>query len=205
MLVVTAGSREGGLICGRLLIVAAVAAAVLAAPAGAIAAPAEVVGDVQFYPFSVDAENTSCAPVSDTPVGPTYACDPVNLVFPGQSLAVVVDRLHAAGWIDVTASVQSLVVGDGALVLATAQLAQPDGPDPTQRYHVRLWQVAPTVTLGNVHHEHGSPHAIDLAWDDAEAIIADGSAPDALVRSLEDPSFGTRVSARSRAGAETAR
>jgi acetylglutamate kinase len=35
-----------------------------------------------------------------------------------------------------------------------------------------------------------------LAWEDAEAIISDGSAPDALVRSLEDPTFGTRVSAR---------
>jgi acetylglutamate kinase len=40
-----------------------------------------------------------------------------------------------------------------------------------------------------------------LAWDDAEAIISDGSAPDALVRSLEDPTFGTRVSTRGRAGA----
>ena len=40
-----------------------------------------------------------------------------------------------------------------------------------------------------------------LAWDDAEAIIADGAAPDALVRALEDPTFGTRVSARARAGA----
>ena len=40
-----------------------------------------------------------------------------------------------------------------------------------------------------------------LAWDDAEAIIADGSAPHALVRALEDPTFGTRVSARARAGA----
>jgi acetylglutamate kinase len=40
-----------------------------------------------------------------------------------------------------------------------------------------------------------------LAWDGAEAIIADGSAPDALVRSLEDPTFGTRVSARAGAGA----
>jgi acetylglutamate kinase len=35
-----------------------------------------------------------------------------------------------------------------------------------------------------------------LAWDGAEAIISDGSAPDALVRSLTDPTFGTRVSAR---------
>ena len=40
-----------------------------------------------------------------------------------------------------------------------------------------------------------------LAWDDAEAIIADSSAPDALARALDDPTFGTRVSARARAGA----
>ena len=40
-----------------------------------------------------------------------------------------------------------------------------------------------------------------LSWDEAEAIIADGSAPDALQRALDDPSFGTRVSARARAGA----
>ena len=33
-----------------------------------------------------------------------------------------------------------------------------------------------------------------LAWDGAEAIIADAAAPDALVRALEDPTFGTRVS-----------
>jgi acetylglutamate kinase len=40
-----------------------------------------------------------------------------------------------------------------------------------------------------------------VAWEGAEAIISDGSAPDALVRSLEDPTFGTRVSNRSRTAA----
>ena len=40
-----------------------------------------------------------------------------------------------------------------------------------------------------------------LSWDEAEAIIADGSADNALQRALDDPSFGTRVSARARAGA----
>jgi acetylglutamate kinase len=34
-----------------------------------------------------------------------------------------------------------------------------------------------------------------LAWEGTEAIISDGSAPGALVRSLDDPAFGTRVSA----------
>ncbi|MEI7743836.1 MAG: acetylglutamate kinase [Chloroflexota bacterium] len=35
-----------------------------------------------------------------------------------------------------------------------------------------------------------------LAWEGSEAIIADGSADDALTRALEDPTFGTRVAAR---------
>ena len=34
-----------------------------------------------------------------------------------------------------------------------------------------------------------------LGWDGAEAIIADSSAPDALARALDDPTFGTRITA----------
>jgi acetylglutamate kinase len=40
-----------------------------------------------------------------------------------------------------------------------------------------------------------------LAWDGAEAVIADAAAPGALVRALEDRAFGTRVSARAHASA----
>jgi acetylglutamate kinase len=40
-----------------------------------------------------------------------------------------------------------------------------------------------------------------LAWEASEAIIADGSAEHALARALDDPTFGTRVSARATAGA----
>ena len=32
-----------------------------------------------------------------------------------------------------------------------------------------------------------------LAWEETEAIIADGSAPGALTRAIEDPTFGTRL------------
>ncbi|MBI2775791.1 MAG: acetylglutamate kinase [Chloroflexi bacterium] len=35
-----------------------------------------------------------------------------------------------------------------------------------------------------------------LAWEGTEAIIADGSAPNALARALDDPTFGTRLTAR---------
>ena len=40
-----------------------------------------------------------------------------------------------------------------------------------------------------------------LAWDEAEAVIADSSAPNALERALTDPTFGTRIRAgRAHAG-----
>ena len=38
-----------------------------------------------------------------------------------------------------------------------------------------------------------------LTWDDAEAIIADSSAPNALQRALGDPGFGTRISTGAKA------
>jgi acetylglutamate kinase len=38
-----------------------------------------------------------------------------------------------------------------------------------------------------------------LTWGDAEAIIADASAPSALRRALDDPNFGTRISTGARA------
>jgi acetylglutamate kinase len=34
-----------------------------------------------------------------------------------------------------------------------------------------------------------------LAWERSEAVIADGGAPDALARALDDPGFGTRIRA----------
>jgi acetylglutamate kinase len=41
-----------------------------------------------------------------------------------------------------------------------------------------------------------------LAWEGAEAIIADSSAEHALERALDDPTFGTRItSSRSAVGA----
>lgn len=43
-----------------------------------------------------------------------------------------------------------------------------------------------------------------LAWDEAEAVIADSSAPAALERALSDASFGTRITARRPAGAGVA-
>jgi hypothetical protein len=43
-----------------------------------------------------------------------------------------------------------------------------------------------------------------LGWEGAEAIIADSSAPNALERALNDPTFGTRIMATREARAGVA-
>jgi hypothetical protein len=141
-----------------------------------LAAPPAWTG-VPFHPYSVDPGNDDCVAWNDTAIGMTRDCDPINLVFPGESAADVVARLHAAGWVDTGGTTQWLYVPP-ALVQVQAQLEQHDGADPTQRYHIRLWEAAPGLTVGNVHHEHGSPHHIDMPWDDAESFTAAGVCAD---------------------------
>lgn len=158
----------------RPLVLLACATAAALALAGAAGATTDSYDGVAFYPFTMDAANQACVPGDEPGLGPTRNCDPINVIFPGQSLPAVVDRLHRAGWTDTAATPQWLHFGSSVLVSTQAQLEVRDGPDPTQRFHVRLWQAAPGLTIGNVHHEHGSPHRIDLAWDEAEAFLASG-------------------------------
>ena len=141
----------------------ALAAAVVAAlaPAGAAGAVRDSYGPVSFVPFTMAPGNMDCVRVHDDVVGWTGDCDPVNVLFPAQTLGMVLSRLHAAGWVDVGGSTQWLYFGDATLVPVQAQLGVPDGTDPTMRYHVRLWQAGPGLVVGAVHHEHGDPHRID--------------------------------------------
>jgi hypothetical protein len=150
---------------------AAVSAALLVVSAAPAASPAWT--GTAFHPYSVDPSNADCLPWSDPVIGTTRNCDPINLIFPGQALDAVVARLHAQGWTDTVGSIQWLYAAS-ALIRVQAQLAKADGPDPTQRYHIRLWEASPGLTVGNVHHEHGEPHHIDMAWDEAESFVAAG-------------------------------
>jgi hypothetical protein len=149
-------------------------AAILAAAVGGAAVPAaaESPPTASFGAFTLDPGNQACIPGTDPSVGATRFCDPINVIFPGQSLDAVVARLQAAGWSNGSGTEQWLAVGTSTLLPVGWQLGWPDGSDPTQRYHVRLWQVAPNLTVGNVHHEHGTPHQIDMPWDQAEAFLA---------------------------------
>jgi hypothetical protein len=155
----------------RLLSAPAIVAAALALASAAGAATDSFDG-VPFSPFTIAPGNLACVGWSDDVAGPTRLCDPINVLFPGRTLAGAVARLHAAGWRDADGGAQWLYFAAGALLPVQAQLEVPDGPDPTQRYHLRLWQAAPGLVVGNVHHEHGSPHAIDMAWDGAQAFLA---------------------------------
>jgi hypothetical protein len=156
----------------KLILLAAAAAATLALAGSASALTTDSYDGVAFYPFTIDPSNADCVPWNEPGVGATRNCDPINVIFPGQRLASVVARLHAAGWADAGGSVQWLHFATSNLVPVEWQLGFADGPDPTQRYHVRLWEAAPNLTIGNVHHEHGTPHRIDMPWDAAEAFLA---------------------------------
>jgi hypothetical protein len=149
-------------------------AALVAAAAGAAALPARADMPLAptFGPFTSDPGNGDCVAASDPASGATRFCDPINIVFPDQSLDAVLARLHAAGWSNGSGTVQWLRSDAAKLLPVAWQLGWPDGSDPTQRYHVRLWQIAPNLTVGNVHHEHGTPHQIDMAWDQAENFLA---------------------------------
>lgn len=149
-------------------------AALVAAAVGGSTAPARADTPTAsaFGPYTVDPGNGDCVAATEPGIGATRLCDPINIIFPDQSLDAVLARLHAAGWSNGSGSEQWLHFDTSTLVPVEWQLGWPDGSDPTQRYHVRLWQVAPNLTVGNVHHEHGTPHQIDMPWDEAEAFLA---------------------------------
>jgi len=153
----------------RLAVVALLSAAALT---GSSYVRADTPLTPDFEPYTVDPTNQDCVPSTEPGIGATRYCDPINIIFPDQSLASVIARLHAAGWSDGSGTTQWLHYATSTLEPVDWQLGWPDGTDPTQRYHVRLWQVAPDLTIGNVHHEHGSPHQIDMDWDAAEAFLA---------------------------------
>lgn len=157
----------------RLLFLAAAACAALTL-VGTSAAATDTYAGVTFSPFTIGPGNADCVDANDPVLGWMKNCDPVDVLFPGQTLDAVVQRLEAAGWVVAGGGVQYLQLTDPtAPVPVQVQMAVPDeGPDTTMRYHVRLWQAGPTLTVGAVHHEHGEPHKIDLAWDEAEAFLA---------------------------------
>jgi hypothetical protein len=157
--------------CGVTL---AALAAALAFAAGAGATPIDAswdtVAGVSFHPFTTDENNPDCVPWSDPSGITTRNCDPVNIVFPDQTLAQVQYRLQLAGWVVVDGAVQRLHFGD-AMNWPPPDLQMAMVQNATDRYHTRLWQVGPDV-IGNVHHDAGNPHFLDLPWEASEAYLA---------------------------------
>ena len=137
------------------------------------AADTDVYLGVAFHPFTLDDENNTCVDFNDSDIGPTRNCDPINLVFPGRTWQEVRDLLLGDDWsLSGGGSNQWLHYDGTELHMEDEQLFKPGtllGP----RYHIRLWQ-APgetLVTFAAVHHEDVI-HNIDMAWEDAEAYVA---------------------------------
>ncbi|MGE0687468.1 MAG: hypothetical protein AB7P33_12015, partial [Dehalococcoidia bacterium] len=112
-----------------------------------------------------------CGPTAADTAGRSR-CDPVNLVFPGTTFAVVTGALVTAGWslIGVGSPEYVLEPATSELLPASVQLFETQGQGAAAaRFHVRLWQLANGDTIGAVHHESGGvEHQIDLDWEAAE-------------------------------------
>jgi hypothetical protein len=154
-----------------ILILAAAVAASAAAARADVAEDWDTFAGVSFYPFTVNDENPACIPWVDPSGLTTRNCDPVNVLFPNQTIDVVQQRLAAAGWTVGLGSHQRLHYLD-ATTWPYDQLQMVYVQDDANRYHVRLWQVG-SLVIGAVHHDFGlSTHVVDVPWDVSEAFLA---------------------------------
>jgi hypothetical protein len=108
----------------RLALLAALGALAAAGPAGAVS---DTLGGATFHPFTMPG-NTGCVAWDEPGEGRTYNCDPVNVVFPNQSLTQVRDRLRGRGWTTSgLGSNQYLHFATPTLVRQQLQLFRSDG------------------------------------------------------------------------------
>ena len=132
--------------------------------------------ETAFHPFTL--EQCTSARIEDTGLS---NCDPVNLVFAGASWDQVRDALQARGWTAEGSGSRQVILYDGVAIPDVEQLFLVEASGT--RYHVRLWQVSRSVTLGSVHHEAAGLlpflHRIDQDWEVAEAFVADQICPEA--------------------------
>ena len=115
--------------------------------------------------------NEDCMP-DDT--GVRY-CDPVNLVFVGQTLDEVKLSLLAEGWITSSRRGSDQYLRWGSQEYHRHDLQLHFYESLRARYHVRLWESPDkSIVVGAVHHESGViHHTIDIAWDDAQQFVED--------------------------------
>ena len=100
-------------------------------------------------------------------------CDPVNLVFLGQTLEDVKLSLLAAGWINSTRRGSDQFLRSQTQGFRQQDLQLLFYESLRSRYHVRLWDVpGQMMVVGAVHHEEGVyHHKIDMDWDEAQRFV----------------------------------
>ena len=146
---------------------------VMLAMTGTAAAETDVYSGVAFHPLTLDEDNSTCIPWTDSDIGQTRNCDPVNLIFPGRTWMEVRDLLLSQGWSTIGLGSGQWLHYDGPDVYPEdEQLYKSDGNNT--RYHIRLWQAPGNtlVTFAAVHHESVIlVHTIDMAWEQVEAFV----------------------------------
>ena len=120
-------------------------------------------------------------------------CDPVNLVFLGQTLEDVKLSLLAAGWITSTRRGSDQYLRSQTDGFRQQDLQLHFYESLRARYHVRLWDVPGHMTVvGAVHHEKGVyHHTIDMDWDEAQQFVEKQLCADECGMSEVDPKIRT--------------
>jgi hypothetical protein len=156
----------------RIVLVSLGALILILTITGSAAAETDLYLGIAFHPFTLDGGNGTCVSWTDSHIGQTRNCDPVNLIFPDRTWEEVRDLLLSDGWSTSGFGSGQWLHYDGVSTSReNEQLFKSDGS--STRYHIRLWE-APGLTLAAVHHESGVLiHTIDMAWEQAEAGVGD--------------------------------
>jgi|GEM_PF-5313009 len=137
-------------------------------------AVSDTYGGVLFHPFTMDPNNNTCVPWTENGTA-TRNCDPVNLIFPEQTVSDVHAELAGKGWSTSGFGSDQLLHFADETIFLTQNLQLYWNENISSRYHIRLWQASGNIlmTLGAVHHESGFlVHTIDRSWEDSEVFVA---------------------------------
>lgn len=137
-------------------------------------AVSDTYGGVLFHPYTMDPNNDTCVPWTENGTA-TRNCDPVNLIFPEQTVIDVHAELAGKGWSTSGFGSDQLLHFADENIFLTQNLQLYWNENISSRYHIRLWQAPGNIlmTLGAVHHESGFiVHTIDRSWEDSEVFVA---------------------------------
>ena len=96
--------------------------------------------------------------------------DPINLVWPSNTVSTVKSEMLDEGWTDYPTQ-YSRYVADPQWGWAAGDGVADSVTRPNGGYHVRLWQMSSGAVVANAHHDTASPHTADQ-YETAEEHVA---------------------------------